>query len=296
MAFLGGSAQDLDINDVLGRYFGANGDNYIQPVADAFGANMNSGLFHTAYIRSGMKFQLYFGLQTMFAYIPESSKSFEAKTEGDYFPEMTVEGVPTICGDPDGKIVEGPEGTKYYFPGGFDLDYLPYATPQLTVGSLYGTDFTVRLLSARPMASRLSMEEQEWINSLYMLGWGVRHNISQWLDLSGMEIAVGYYRQTLSSEDYIDIRSRLISLQFSYNLAAFTLYAGVGFETSSMILNYHSEELSVDFDLSGINKVRTTIGATFNMGPVKLSAEYNLSKQRTFSVGLGVGFNDFKRD
>ncbi len=293
----GVSAQEVDVNDVIGRYSGVNGNKYMQPVADAFGANMNSGLFHSAYIRPGLKFQLYFGLQTMFAYIPDASKSFKATTEGDYFPKMTVEGVPTICGDPDGKIVDGPEGTKYYFPGGFGLDYLPYVTPQLTVGSLYGTDFTLRFMSARIMASRLNMEEQEWINNLRTFGWGVRHSVSQWLgNLTDMEIAVGYYRQTLSSEEYIDSRSNMLSIHVSYDIAIFTLYGGVGFESSTMILNYDRDDVHLNFDLSGANKVRASIGATFNMGPLKLNTEYNFSKQHTLSVGLGMGFNDFKYD
>lgn len=289
------SAQDIDINDIVGRYTGTNGNKYMQPIADAFGANMNSGLFHSAYIQPGLKPQVYLGMQTMVAIIPDATKVFTAITEDDYFPTTEVNDVPTVCGDPNGKIVDGPAGTKYYFPGGFDLSYIPYASPQLTIGSIYGTDVTLRYGGANFIVKNFELEDEEWINKFRMFGWGVRHSISQWLgDLTDIDIAVGYYSQSISSREYLDIRASLISLQASYNKSIMTFYGGIGYETSSMNVKYEDDNINVDYDMVGVNSIRVSFGATLNAGPVKLNLEYNVSEQSTVALGLGIGINDFK--
>ncbi len=286
------SAQDIDIDDIVSRYVDSNGNAYMQPLGDALGANINSGLFHSAYIQPGLKPQIYLGMQTMMAFIPEASKTFTATTEGDFFPITEVENVPTVCGNPEGKIVDGPGGTKYYFPGGFNINYVPYATPQLTIGSLYGTDITVRYVAANFLVKRLELEDEDWINQFRMFGWGVRHNISQWLgDLTNIDIAVGYYSQSITSSEYLDIQTSLISLQASYERSLLTIYGGIGVESSSFKIKYEN----IDFDIAGVNTVRITVGATLNAGPVKLNAEYNVSNQSALAVGLGIGINDMKK-
>jgi len=294
---IGASAQDIDVNDLIRRYTGENGNKYMQPVADALGANLNSGLFHSAMIQPGIKPQIYIGLTTMVAPIPESSKIFTATTEGSYFPTTTVDSVPTLFGDPNGYIVGGPGGTKYYFPGGLDINYVPFAAPQLSIGSLFGTDLTIRYASANYFVKNLGLEDEDWINKFRFFGWGFRHSISQWLgDLTNIDIAVGYYSQSITSRDYLDIRASLISLQASYQKSLLTVYGGIGIESGSLQVKYEDDNLAIDYDLTGVNNVRVTLGATLNAGPVKLNAEYNVSEQSAIAVGLGIGINELKKE
>ena len=292
-------AQNIDIDDLLSRYTGANGDLFMQPLGDALGANLNTGLFHGAYIQSGLKPQIYFGLSTMTAVIPETSRVFTAVTEGNFFPTTTVEGVPTIFGDVNGAVADGPAGTSYFFPGGLDLHYLPIACPQLSVGSVFGTDLTIRYAPIGSLMKSFGLEDVDLVNKMNIFGWGIRHNVSQWLgDLAKFDISLGYYQNSFSSRDYIVVKSSLISLQASYNQRLLTIYGGLGIESSSMKIHYQSDEndMLIDYDLEGADKLRLTIGACLNAGPVKLYADYNVAQTiSTISVGLGIGINELEK-
>ena len=298
----GGILRAQDYEDLLSRYTGENGDQFIQPIADVLGANLNSGLFHSAYIQRGITPQFYIGITGMVAYIPDASKVFSATTEGSFFPTTTVDDVPTIFGDNDGEIVEGPGGTRYYFPGGLEIDMIPLAVPQITVGSLFGTDITVRYMSVSSMAESFNIGDIDLINELHIFGWGVRHCVSQYFeDILPVDISVGYYRNTISSREYLKVASSLISLQASYNYSIVTFYGGIGIEGSSTTVHYNfqddfEEDLVVDINLKGRNTVRLTLGATVNAGPLKINVDYNLANQSTFSVGIGIGVNELKND
>ncbi|MCK9168640.1 MAG: hypothetical protein M0O94_08765 [Bacteroidales bacterium] len=281
-----------DYEDLLSRYSGENGNKFMQPVADVLGANLNSGWFHNAYLQPGIKPQFYVGVTTMFAFLPDNSKVFTATTEGSFFPATTVEDVPTIFGDKDGKIVEGPGSTRYYFPGGIELNYIPFATPQLSIGSFFGTDLSIRYASVKPFVSSFELEDVNEINALQLFGWGLRHSVSQYLgDLIPVDLTLGYYRTTLTSRDYLNVYASLISIQASYRQSIFTFYGGIGIESSGTRIEYES----VTFDLKANNSVRATLGACINAGPVKINAEYNASAQSTFSAGLGIGINELEK-
>lgn len=296
--FTGGILRAQNYEDLISRYSGANGDEYMQPIADVLGANINSGMFHSAYIQRGITPQFYIGLTGMVAFIPDASKVFTTTTEGEFFPTTTVEDVPTIFGDKDGKTVEGPGGTRYYFPGGLELDAIPLALPQITVGSIYGTDITVRYMSVSSLAESLNIQDEDLINELHLFGWGVRHCVSQYFeDFLPVDISVGYYRNTLSSGEYLNVASSLISIQASYNKSLLTIYGGIGIESSSTKVYYDfGNDFVVNYNLKGRNTVRLTVGATVNAGPLKINVDYNVANQSTLSAGIGIGVNELKKD
>jgi len=47
-----------NIEDMISKYTSDNGKGYVQPLADAFGANLNSGFYHHAKVKKA-GFQLY---------------------------------------------------------------------------------------------------------------------------------------------------------------------------------------------------------------------------------------------
>ena len=71
----------------------------------------------------------------------------------------------------------------------------------------------------------------------------------------------------------------------------FTFYGSLGYENASVDLAYKSEanNLDISYNLKGANNIRLTAGLVFNMGPVKLHADYNLASQSSVCVGLGIG-------
>ncbi|WP_462317365.1 DUF6588 family protein [Marinilabilia sp.] len=284
-----GLATGQDLEDYLSKYTQDNGKKYLQPFADAFSADLNSGLFRQAVIKKN-GFQLYIGVVGQMAVIPDDQKHFQAYTESSLYPPEGPHKVPTVFGPKEAVIVpvEASGGLlDYAFPAGFNVDYMPLATPQITIGSLIGTDFTVRYIT-------LDLED---LGDLDLFGWGIRHSLSQYLTFLPVDVAIGYYRQSFKIGDYMDASASMISLQGSYSVPVITFYGGLGIESSSMDVQYtYSGEgdignETIKFEMEGANNLRFTIGLTFNLGPVKINGDYNIAKQNTLSAGVGIGIN-----
>ena len=282
-----GNLHAQEFEDFVKKYTGANGEGYMQPLADAFGANLNSGWYHSAYIAKP-GFQLYIGVSAMAAPIPTKNKNFTATTQGFFTPEQTAK-VPTVFGNTEPVNVEGDGGTAYVFPGGLDLKNLPMAVPNLTIGSLLGTNVSLRWAA---------YDLGEDVGKVELLGWGVSHSLDQYLPVAPINMAVGFYTQQFTLGDIVDANSWLANLQASYQLSFITLYGGLGYENSNLDINYTYEEdnSEIAFDLQGNNKIRGTLGLTLNLGPVKLNGDYSMATQSIFTVGLGLGFNEIIKD
>ncbi|MBN2347842.1 MAG: hypothetical protein JXJ22_03340 [Bacteroidales bacterium] len=269
-----------DIEDMVSKYTQENGQGYMQPLADAFGATFNSGLYHSASIKK-LGFQAYLGVVSSFAFIPDSKKTFEATTEG-FFEPVTTADVPTIFGAAESVEVDGNGGTTYVFPAGLNVSMVPFIVPQLTIGSVYGTDLTLRYFS-------VGINEE--LGDVKLFSWGIRHSISQHFDLLPVDIAVGFYSQTFSIGDLVSAKASVINAQVSRNVMLFTFYGGLGYENSNLDIKYTNtaEDTEISFKLKGNNKIRFTAGVTFNLGPVKINVDYNLSDQSVLCAGLGFG-------
>ncbi len=274
------NAQKLE--DFVSKYTGENGTKYMQPLGDVVGANLNSGFFHNADLKK-LGFQMYIGVQTSLAFVSDDNKTFMGVPENELFGTTPIK-TPTVFGDIDGGEAVGTGGTVYRFPGGLDIGMVPLLFPQLTVGSVFGTDLTLRFTS-------LNLGND--FGKLNLFGVGVRHSISQYIPLMPVNIAVGYYYQTFKIGDIVDATTGFASLQASYKLLIFTFYGGLGYETAKLDIGYQFEDgTDISYNLDGSNSVRLTTGVTFNMGPVKLNVDYNIAKQGTLNFGLGIGINE----
>lgn len=289
---MAGVLQAQSLEDYLSKYTEENGKMYLQPFADAFSADFNSGLFHNAKLKK-MGFQFYLGVVVQMASIPNDAKYFQAYTDSEFYPEQGPYKVPTVFGPTEGVTVpiEGSGGLlNYTFPGGFDVNMVPLAMPQLTVGSLYGTDLTIRFVS-------LDVED---IGKVDVFGWGIRHSVDQYIPLLPLNLAVGYYNQSFKVGDYMDAKATVINLQTSYSIPILTFYGGVGYESSKVDVEYDYSGIDpyaeagdkISFEMEGANTMRLTLGLGINLGPVKIHGDYNIAKQNTFAVGLGIGINE----
>jgi hypothetical protein len=271
-----------DVEDFVSKYTGSNGEGYMQPLADAFGANLNSGLFHDARI-SKVRIHLYVGMEAMMATVGPDQKTFKARTE-NFSPEKTVD-APTLFGKNEPVTVDGTGGTVYTFPGGMNVKRFPIAVPQATVGGIAGTDLTVRWFA---------LSSVEDLGDIRLLGWGIRHSLSQYMPLLPIvDIAAGFYSQTFKVGDIVDARATLISLQASVTKTVLVLYGGVGIESSKLKVSYEYNEAgaepeNVGFELKGGNKMRMTLGAGLNLPGVNVHAEYNVGTQSVLSAGFGI--------
>jgi hypothetical protein len=273
-----------DVEDFVSKYTGSNGEGYMQPLADAFGANLNSGLFHDARI-SKIRIHLYVGMEAMMATVGPDQKTFKAKTE-NFSPAQTVD-APTLFGKNEPVTVSGTGGTVYTFPGGMNVKRLPIAVPQATIGGIAGTELTVRWFATS------SVED---LGDIKLMGWGIRHSLSQYMPLLPIvDIAAGFYSQSFKVGDIVDAKATLISLQASVTKTILVLYGGVGIESSKLDVSYEYNEAgaepeTVGFELKGGNKMRMTVGAGLNLPGMNVHAEYNAGTQSVLSAGFGFRF------
>lgn len=278
--FFLGTASAQDLEDFVSKYTDANGSGYLQPLSDAFGANMNSGWFRHAKVNK-KKFQLYIGLVTTAALIKDEQKTFDATSI--YGGTVTA---PTIFGATESAVNPGPNGLEENFPGGADFSILPLAVPQVSVGGFFGTEISARFFS---------VDTGDDLGDLDIKGWGIRHSISQYFKLIPVDISLAFYSQSFQLGDFVDANARIIMAQAGKRVAIVDFYGAIGYEFSNMDINYDvevagEEPTPIGFELEGENSLRLTAGFMLNLGPVKLNADYNLGNTNVFSVGFGFGF------
>ncbi|MFQ6104839.1 MAG: DUF6588 family protein [Candidatus Glassbacteria bacterium] len=275
--------QAQDLEDMVSKYTSVNGQGYMQPLGDAFGANINSGLFHGAGI-SKDEFNIRFSLEFMLAPIGDDRKVFMAQTEAPFYPDTTVE-APTVFGDSEGTSVEGTGGTVFYFPGGFDVNNLPFLVPQVTIGSIMGTQAVFRYIN---------FKVDDNIGKVKLFGFGLRHSVSQWIEKEyPVDLAVAFFTQSFDVGDIVDASAKYFGIIGSYDAGILTLYGGPGFESSSLDIAYDIEAdtdtTSVSFELDGDNSARFTLGAAVDLKILRFHIDYNIASQSSIGFGFGLG-------
>ena len=276
------SLQAQNIEEYLSRYTEGNGQKYMQPLADAFCANLNSGFFWNAKVPE-KGFHLTVGFVTTAALISDKQRTFEATTEDPFTPQTTVE-VPTVFGDTEMVSVEGDGGTLYNFPGGFDVSLIPLAVPQLTIGSVKGTEALVRYFQ---------MNISDELGDITLMGLGARHSISQYLTDFPLDLAFGFYYQTFDLANIVEASTYIFSFQAGISHGVFNLYGGLAYESGTMDISYEwgseDDPEVISFDIRPSNSVRLTIGGALNLWIMKVHLDYSVASQSVVCAGLGFG-------
>ncbi len=273
-----------NLEDMLSKYTeGENGRGYMQPLADVFGANINTGLYHGAVIPEE-GFHISGSLEVMMAPIGDDARTFTASTEDPFYPPQEVE-APTVFGDPQGPSVEGTGGTVYNFPGGFDVNWFPSLVPQITVGTVLGTQGVFRYID---------FQAGDNIGRIKIFGFGLRHSVSQWIEKAyPFDLAAVFFRQSFDVEDVVEANSTFFGLVGSYSTGILSLYGGPGFESANLDIAYETttetDSTTISFDLDGANSARFTIGAALDLRFLGLHVDYNIASQSTVGVGISFG-------
>jgi hypothetical protein len=155
------------------------------------------------------------------------------------------------------------------------------AIPQLTVGSLYGTEASVRFFQAKLGDN---------IGQLKLWGFGARHSLNPYFKNIPINAAAGMYYQHFEVGNIITANATIFSLQGSYTTSVLTFYGGPGIEVANLDVNYEGSSGMTSIALKSANTIRLTIGAELSLAFFKLYADYNLSSQSTFVLGFGFGF------
>lgn len=278
------------IDERLAAYTGRNAKGYLAPLVDAFRSNLNAGLFHSAYVPpSG--FYVSLEVNAMATFFDDDDRTFMATTEGDFLPEQTVE-APTVVGDNDAVFVDGIAGTQFAFPGGFEVDNIWFACPQLRIGSWKGTEALGRLILYDTGMSELG--------DLTVWGVGLRHSISQYIERVhpvDLALSVNWQSAEVENEDsqgVLHAQSVSASLHSGVALGAMYPYGGLSVDWFDMGVDYRFEDdtglepFQLDYQYDAAFQL--TLGIAYQVRGLAAYGEYNLAAQNSVAVGLSVTF------
>lgn len=277
------SPSQTALESALAAYGEENVKGYMQPFADLFGANMNSGYYRTAAVPV-MGFHFEFDIIVMGALVGDSQKEFKATAPVGFTP-ATFESA-TIFGEKGAQVTDSPTGLTYRGADGvFNTGMMPMATPQIKVGSLFGTEFLGRFGYIPEMGDNFE--------STTLWAVGARHNLNQWFGVLPLDLSAAVYYTSLSTGDLIGFKGVMVGAQASKEFGIVTVYGGLGYQSSTLDLKYDSTVPGapgkVEITLDGKSNFAFTAGAGLSFGILKIFADINVGSVTNFSGGIGFG-------
>ena len=273
-------AQTVDA--VIGNYTGANATGFLQPLADVLTSNFNTGSVHKTAVDSG--FHAYFGIITTNTFIFSNNlKYFDGQTPDNFSPSQTAS-ASTILGPSSITSVAGTNGTSYSFPAGLGLRNFALAVPQLTIGSVFGTEISVRYFAYNFGGS---------FGTLTFKGGGIRHDFGRYfLKKSKYKLTAEATYQELQTGIYSNLKVLKVGVYAGKQGKKFNYFAYLGFQQGKMSINYqHSEDSkNYSYQLSNKNPLLVGVGGGMKLGILRLHAQVNFISPIVAAVGVGINF------
>ncbi len=201
----------------------------------------------------------------------------------------------TITDPTTGGSVSVPDQDVQLQIGGFgdlaQLDYVPLAAPQFSLGTVFGTMATLRYLP--------DVELQNDLGKMTYSGFGLQHNPAAWLPVPlPVDVSLSYFSQSLKIGSLFKTNTTAfginISKQFGFDALNLTPYAGYMIESSTMNVQYDfvvdspAGPLSqhINFDITGANTSRITFGLGIRFLIININADYNIGEYNSVSAGV----------
>ena len=170
---------------------------------------------------------------------------------------------------------------------------IPLASPQLTFGTIAGTQVTFRYLPEYKIS--------EEIGKTKYFGWGIQHNPAVWFEgESPIDVSAGFFSQKITAGTIFKAKTTSFGVNASKRLGwgalNLTPYVGYMVEKSSMTFTYDyildtptgKVPQRVVFDLEGENKSRLTLGLSIKLLFLNINADYNIGKYNSYSAGVMI--------
>lgn len=168
--------------------------------------------------------------------------------------------------------------------------YLPFMAPQITVGTLVGTQFTLRYVP------KFKIQD---VGDLSWTGFGIQHNLGYWLPIPIVDVAASFYTQTIKIDPIFEMSGTAFGLnaskQFGFSFLNVTPYAGFMFESSKMKVHFTPNAADygpgvtppdIAFDIEGKGSTRLTLGLSLRLLVFNINADYNIGKYNSLTAGL----------
>ena len=309
------SAQD-DLGKQLSKVAGQNAINYVSPILSGFGADLNSGFYHSADLHDVLGFDV--GLKLSAVTPTDADKSFDfvlpdqivysgftLRAGVDY--DKTITGSPTALGEGTGREVKvkSTSGfvplrgqTIFTTPQGFNLKAVPLILPQASIGLPLGFEVVGRFI---PTMTIPPSGFGDPVGKMNFIGFGLRHSIDQYIPLCPVDIAVHFMTQKLTISDDNDNKifsgnGTAYGVEVSKSLAVLTLYGGFQLEKSSWEVEpYKYSDPSTNatvqlsgFSVDGKNKSRFHAGVRLLLLIVNVHADYSFATHPVLTAGVGI--------
>jgi len=273
------------IEDNLAAYRGETAEGYLRPLSEGLGQSLNTGFFTTAQIpKDGVHVRL--ELQLMSVFFEDGDGVFLAKANDEFENQDETE-VSTVVGPLTGTTLEGDSGTGYAFPGGLDLGSVSLVMPQITVGSVVGTEATLRWIAIDSGSTD--------VGKINLIGFGVRHSISQWFDWNFDVAASAFYQKiTAGDQDLMDGNALSLGGQVSKTFGMFEPFGSVTWDSWKMTASWTAfaetpsqEDQTIDFQTD--TNLHFLAGAGIRVSVLRFYGAVNFAQRVGISAGLSVG-------
>ncbi|MEX1138379.1 MAG: DUF6588 family protein [Bacteroidota bacterium] len=287
------AAQDL--GDQLKQMAKVNAQNYVTPLLNGWGVALNSGIYHTAEVHSILGFDVHVKLTGALMQEADKKYGFETPatigiyTRGTDYP-ATVE-ANSVVGSKEKTPVLRNNGspTGLEIPGGLDIPTTPLIVPQVSIGLPFGFEVTGRFFPTTKVGD---------VGKVNLLGFGLRHDIDQYIPLLPVDVAVHFFTQKLSYEDgsgtkLLEASGTAYGVEVSKHLLLLTVYAGFQLESSSIKVGPYADPFGgapVEFTVDGNTSSRVLVGARLSLVFLNIHADYNMGTTKAFALGVGISF------
>ncbi len=308
-------AQQDDLGKQLSKVAGENAVNYLSPLLSGLGADLNSGIYHSADLHDVLGFDVGVKLSAVLATDADKTFDFVLPDEIVYSGltlragidyDKVIAGSPTALGETAGREVKIKAGrpfagqTIFTTPQGFNLKGVPLLVPQAAIGLPLGFEVIGRFI---PTITVPPSSFGDPVGKVNFIGFGLRHDIDQYIPLCPVDIAIHFMTQKLTLSDNND--NKILSgsgtaygVEVSKSFALLTLYGGFQLEKSKWDIDaYNYSDPSTNttiqlpgFSLEGKNKSRFHAGVRFLLLIVNIHADYSFATQPVITAGVGISF------
>jgi hypothetical protein len=176
---------------------------------------------------------------------------------------------------------------------------VPLGAPQLSIGTLFGTQFTFRYLPQYQISSEIGKTKY--------FGWGIQHNPAVWFPVEfPLDFSASFFSQKINAGTIFEAKTTSFGVNASKRLGwgalNLTPYVGYMIEKSSMTFTYDymldvpvangtgtvSTPQHIVFSMDGENKSRLTMGLSIKLLIVNVNADYNIGTYNSFSAGVMI--------
>ncbi len=326
-------AQNSELEQTLAKITGDASKAYLAPISSAFGANLNSGWVHSAPRATKFSLDIEVGFVAMATLFGSQNQTFSSSGKFRFNSVQAEQLIPSnITGTYRTQIkneilntdftvqISGPtivgkktDSVKVVFPGatiqgatlgrkeivlpvtGYleELPALPLAVPQVTLGTVFGTQVAIRYLP--------EVEISKDLGKFVYSGFGIQHNPGMWIPFPlPVNVSVGYFTQSLEVGKIFKTSASMFGVFASRRFGPGALniepYAGLAFESSKIDVQYDvvydtptgPSPSTIKYSLEGENSTRFTIGATLKLALLGISVDYSLAKYNTVSASLNI--------